>query len=88
MKPDDDPDIELSLVNAVTEMHYNFLAKHSVTLPSLPKSEYSSSTWNRVSIVNSMSIIFHEHKHEFVAVIFGGALSVVIHLLQRRMFHK
>ncbi|RHY81132.1 hypothetical protein DYB35_007063 [Aphanomyces astaci] len=82
-KPEDDLDIELALTNAVSEMHYGFLASRHVHLPtSLPPAAAGTKPWD--APLRTLNQAVDEHKHEIVAVLLGGAISMLIHLVQRQ----
>ncbi|KAH9096046.1 hypothetical protein Ae201684P_010249 [Aphanomyces euteiches] len=82
-KPEEDPDIELALTSAVSEMHFGFLADHQVHLSStLPVSRPSWFT----KTLQSIQVATHDHKQEIISVLLGGTISVLIHLLQRQYF--
>ncbi|RHY30877.1 hypothetical protein DYB32_003949 [Aphanomyces invadans] len=82
VKPDDDLDIELALTNAVSEMHYGYLASHHVHLPSSLPTSSSTKPWD--AALRALNEVTGDHKQEIVAVLLGGAISMLIHLLQRQ----
>ncbi|OQR93314.1 hypothetical protein ACHHYP_02661 [Achlya hypogyna] len=84
-KPEDDPDIELSLLNAVADMHFTYLATHHAQLPkALPRVPVRSSyTWE--APLRNIQATLNEHKAEITGVLLGGMISVLISMLQRRM---
>ncbi|EQC40490.1 hypothetical protein, variant [Saprolegnia diclina VS20] len=85
-KPDDDPDIELSLLNAVADMHFGFLAHQHAQLPlSLPRATALRLPKPWEAPLRSVQATLQEHKAEIAGVLLGGMISVLISMLQRRM---
>ncbi|KAF0699515.1 Aste57867_9937 [Aphanomyces stellatus] len=84
-KPEDDLDIELSLANAVSEMHYGFLADRHVHMPaSLPLAANAARKYPWDAALRSVAQLTHEHKTEITALLLGGSISMLLHLLQRQ----
>ncbi len=81
-KPDDDLDIELALTNAVTEMHFTFLADRHVDMPASLPLAAAPKPWDNA--LRSLHQVLDEHKHEIVAVLLGSSISMLIHLVQRQ----
>ncbi|KDO30294.1 hypothetical protein SPRG_05012 [Saprolegnia parasitica CBS 223.65] len=85
-KPDEDPDIELSLLNAVADMHFGFLAHQHAQLPlSLPRATALRLPKPWEAPLRSVQATLQEHKAEIAGVLLGGMISVLISMLQRRM---
>nr|CCA21040.1 conserved hypothetical protein [Albugo laibachii Nc14] len=88
IRPNEQTDIDASLVDAVVSMHFKYIATHSVSFPSKMGAhvhKYSRfHAWKRrytpTQIVALMTLV-HDHQIEIAAVLLGGVLSALLSFL-------
>ncbi|RLN67344.1 hypothetical protein BBJ29_003098 [Phytophthora kernoviae] len=90
-RPKDEADIELSLMEAVARMHYQYIGSHDVSVPDeighrVSRRSFSSS-WKKQLPVSVQSLLnaMDEHKEEILGIVVGGLLSVMINMLQNHL---
>lgn len=78
-------DIEAPLIDAVTSMHYKYIASNDVSVPDDVGHRLPPGTpWRRrlPKSVQSTLAVAEQHQEEILAIVLGGVLSVMISMLQ------
>jgi phosphopantothenate-cysteine ligase len=90
-RPENDADIESSLMEAVARMHYQYIASHDVSVPDeighrASRSRLPSAMKRQLpASVQSLLSVMEAHKEEILGVVVGGMLSVMLNMLQTHL---
>lgn len=93
-RPEDHPDIESTLIDAVAGVHFRFIASHDVSVPDdvgfrLPGRSVHGGyrAWRRrlPTPVQSALVTIEQHREEIAGVVLGGLISVFINMLQAQL---